>query len=186
MTGRLQKKLLSSDTSVTSMQQTIFLEGPYGEKLDLSGYSDVLVVCGGSGITAAISHTHFLMAENSCTRIHISWAVPQRQLPDDICANELASAIHSDRVKMVVYLTSVAEEEAHDPAKIPAHPPYEIRFGRPDIEAVLREHRQMATKSLAVVTCGTPQMSDVCRKAVVSVLGEEGVELGYYNETMVW
>lgn len=168
------------------MQQTVFLEGPYGEKLDLSGYSDVLVVCGGSGITAAISHTHYLMAENTSTRIHIAWAVPQRHLPDDICANEMASAIHSDRVHMTVYLTSAAEEEAHDTAKWPAHPPYEIKFGRPDIETVMREHRQIATRSLAVVTCGTAQMSDVCRKAVVNVLGEDGVELGYYNETMVW
>ncbi|KAK4503042.1 hypothetical protein PRZ48_006469 [Zasmidium cellare] len=186
MTARLQRKLLSTHTTVTSTQETIFLEGPYGEPLDLSGYSDILVICGGSGITAAISHTHFLLSANSTTKIHIAWAVPQRHLPDDICANELASAIHSERVNMTVYLTSAAEEEAHDPAKLPAHPPYEIRFGRPDVEGVVRGCRAGARGSLAVVTCGTPQMSDVCRRAVVKVLGEEGVEVGWFNETMVW
>lgn len=190
MTGRLQKKLLTeaADENVATTQETIFLEGPYGEKLDLSSYSDVLVVCGGSGITAAISHAHFLLSANDNTKVHISWAVPQRHLPDDICANELASIINSDRLKMTVYLTSAGEEEAvNDPEKmLPAAPPYAIRFGRPDIEGVMREERQNASHSLAVVTCGTPQMSDACRAAVVKVLGEDGVNVGYYNETLVW
>ncbi|KXS93685.1 hypothetical protein AC578_8325 [Pseudocercospora eumusae] len=186
MTGGLQKRLLATDESVASARATVFLEGPYGEKLDLSGYSDVLVLCGGSGITAAISHAHFLMDETNYTKVHIAWAVPQRHLPDDICANELASVIHTDRVTMTVYLTSAAKGEAQDAAKLPARRPYEIRLGRPDAESVMREYRRTAKKSLAVVTCGTPQFSGVCRAAVVKVLGEEGVEIGYYNETMIW
>ncbi|EME83870.1 uncharacterized protein MYCFIDRAFT_115437, partial [Pseudocercospora fijiensis CIRAD86] len=166
MTGRLQNRLFATNESVASAQVTVFLEGPYGEKLDLSGYSDVLVLCGGSGITAAISHAHFLVADNNHTKVHIAWAVPQRHLPDDICANELASVIHTDRVYMTVYLTSAAEEEAQNAEKLPARPPYEIRFGRPDAQTVMREHRQIAKKSMAIVTCGTPQFSDACRAAV--------------------
>lgn len=187
MTGRLQKKLLGHDESVASTQETVFLEGPYGEKLDLSGYSDVLVVCGGSGITAAISHSNFLMTENSTTTLHIVWAVPQRHLPNDICANELAACIHTDRVRMEVYLTSAAEEEAqHDPTKLPPQPPYAIKYGRPDVQMVMRKYRPLARKSMAVVTCGTPQFADDCRQAVVRILDEDGVDVGYYNETMVW
>jgi NAD(P)H-flavin reductase len=172
---------------VTTTHQTVFLEGPYGTKTDLSTYSDVLVICGGSGITAAISHAHFLVAANTHTKVHVVWAVPQRQLPDDICAHELASVIKTDRCNMVVYLTAEAAEEVRvrDVGTLPRSL-YEVRIGRPNIGAVMREYRRMATKNLAIVTCGTRQMSDVCRAAVVQVLGEEGVDTGYYNETLVW
>lgn len=186
MTARLQKKLISS-IEKTSTQQTVFLEGPYGDALDLSHYSDALVICGGSGITAAISHSNYLISKTGCsTRVHIVWAVPQRHLPDDVCANELATVIQNDRVNIIVYLTGDAEEEAHDPEKLPEHPPYEIRFGRPHIEGVMREYRQTSSLNLAIVTCGTPQMADTCRAAVVKILGEEGVEVGYYDDSMVW
>lgn len=185
MTGRLHEKLITSPESVASTQETVFLEGPYGLKLDLSSYSDVLVICGGSGITAAISHSHYLLTKNDTTKVHIAWAVPQRHLPDDICANELASIIHTDRMNMRVYLTDQAQKEVEQ-GQGPVNPPYEIRLGRPDTEKVMRGYRAQSQRSLAILTCGTPQMSDVCRKAVVKILGENGVDVGYYNETMLW
>lgn len=200
MTGRLLKKissdktsptsahemLLSADELIASPKHTVFLEGPYGTKLDLSGYSEVLLVCGGSGITAAISHVYSLMDKNDTTRVFISWAVPDHHLPDNICANELAAAMQSNRVRMTVYLTSTVENGAHDAKGPPIDPSYEICFGRPDIAGIMRRHRKLATKSLGIVTCGTPQLSDVCRAAVVDLLSEEGVEVGYYNESMMW
>ncbi|PPJ50983.1 hypothetical protein CBER1_06818 [Cercospora berteroae] len=189
MTGRLQRKLLSR-ASLGPAQQTVFLEGPYGSKLDLSTYSEVLVVCGGSGITTAISHSHFLVEKNCQTRMHIYWAVPQRELADDICANELASVLNAGRLNMTVHLTSDAEDEEGiaDPhrGRSKHRQPYEVILGRPDVEAVMRRHRNLATKSLAILTCGPPQFSDACRAAVVKILGEEGVEVGWYNESMTW
>lgn len=186
MTARLQKKLADSIKTATT-QETVLLEGPYGDALDLSHYSDVLVICGGSGITSAISHANFLMSKNMCTtRIHIVWAVAQRHFPDDICLHELASVIYSSRVDMEVYFTSAVEEETHHPKKMSTNPPYGIRFGRPDVKGIMKEHRQQASQNLAIVTCGTPQMADDCRAAVVSVLDDDGVEISYHNDSMVW
>lgn len=189
MTGRLQRKLLSK-ASITPAQQTVFLEGPCGRKLDLSTYSEVLVVCGGSGITAGISHASFLAEKNSQTRMHIYWAVPQRELADDVCANELASVLEAGRLNMTVHLTSDAEDEEgipeHHRGRSKHRQPYEVILGRPDIEAVMRRHRNLATRNLAILTCGPPQFSDACRAAVVKILGEEGVEVGWYNESMTW
>lgn len=121
--------------------------------------------------------------------------MPQRELVDDICGNELASAIQDDRVDMIVYLTGDAQEEGEEEEQIPgpeklaaaARPAYEIRFGRPQIENVMREVRSMSTRNLAIVTCGTPRMADICRAAVVKILGEgEGVEIGWFNDSMEW
>jgi NAD(P)H-flavin reductase len=186
MTGRLQQKLTSAPEAIASSRETIFLEGPYGSPVDLSGYSDVLVLCGGSGITAAISHAYFLISANTSTRIHISWAVPQRALPDDICAHEFAAVIYSDRLQMTVYLTSSAGVDDAERKRDDRPSPYEIRSGRPNFEAIIREKRSLAVSSLAVVSCGTPRVSDLCRAAVVKVLEEEGKEVGWFNETLMW
>ncbi|PIA94397.1 Ferric/cupric reductase transmembrane component 2 [Cercospora beticola] len=189
MTGRMQRKLLSR-ASLGPAQQTVFLEGPYGRKLDLSTYSEVLVLCGGSGITTAVSHANFLAEKNSQTRMHIYWAVPQRELADDVCANELAAVLEAGRLNMTVHLTADAEDEEgiaeHHRGRSKHRQPYEVILGRPDIEAVMRRHRNLATRSLAILTCGPPQFSEACRAAVVKILGEEGVEVGWYNESMTW
>ena len=200
MTGHLQKRITSKNKSLTSAHETllssdhesitstetVFLEGPYGTKLDLSGYSEVLIICGGSGIAAAISHVYYLMEKNDHTRVCISWVVPDHHLPEDICNNELAAAMQSNRVSMTVYLTSTVEDGGNDNKETPISPPYEVYFARPDIAGIMRKHRKLATKSLGIVTCGTPQLSDVCRAAIVDILGEDGVEVGYYNESMMW
>lgn len=186
MTDRLQKKLATSiESGVT--RQTILLEGPYGDPLDLSHYSDVLIVCGGFGITAAISHANFLVSKSSCTtRVVIVWAVRQQHLADDVCSKELAIVLQNKRVSMLVYLTKAAKEGSQDPAEMSQDPPYEIRFGRPDIKRIMKEYRQKSTRNLAIATCGTPQMADVCRAAVVSLLREPGVDVGYFNNNMMW
>ncbi|KAF2215486.1 hypothetical protein CERZMDRAFT_105155 [Cercospora zeae-maydis SCOH1-5] len=189
MTGRLEKKLLA-EASDAPTQKTVFLEGPYGHTLDLSTYSEVLILCGGSGITTAISHSHFLAAKDSQTRINICWAVPQRELADDICANELASVIKVGRLNVTVHLTSDDEDEegveGHHRGRSKRRQPYEVVLGRPDVEAVMRRHRRLATRNLAILTCGPPQFSDACRAAVVKILGEDGLEVGWYNESMTW
>ena len=64
-TGRLRERVSSSLEERSSCQLTVLLEGPYGSTLDPSSYSDVLVIAGGSGITAAISPTHMLLGLNS-------------------------------------------------------------------------------------------------------------------------
>jgi hypothetical protein len=43
-----------------------------------------------------------------------------------------------------------------------------------------------AVRGLAIVSCGTPPMSDACRRAVVDTLKQDGPEVGYFDETMTW
>lgn len=196
MTRRLRNRLLSNASSPESpaspQQMTVLLEGPYGDNLDLSSYSDVLFICGGAGIVTAISHSHYL--QEKVTKVHIVWAVPQCHLPDEVCSNELASVIQNGTVRMTVYLTGsksqpdedreIEMEKLRDESE--ESPPYEVKLGRPHVEEVMRQYRQRASQSLAIVTCGTAQMSDTCRKAVVRILAEEGVYVGYYNQTLMW
>lgn len=182
-TGRLQQKLIKSSEHNPSTNLTIFLEGPYGSALDLRSFSDVLIIVGGSGITAAISHSNFLLPAQN-TAVHVVWAVQDSGLVETVCANELKHAMQDVNFELAVYETRKAGGDVEKGAKTAASHP--VQHGRPDVEATIREARQKCKKNLAVVTCGPPRMADACRAAVVEVLGESGPEMEFYNEALGW
>lgn len=158
---------------------TVLLEGPYGNILDLSRLSNVLIIAGGSGIVAAVSHTHRLLRKG-LTSVHIVWAVPQRHLVDDVCEHELGSVMRNNRVTMDVYLTG------SQPDALSPHAPYKIHYGRPELFGVMENARKNCAKDLAVVEFVTPAMSDACRKTFVQLLETPGPEVEFFSETMTW
>jgi NAD(P)H-flavin reductase len=182
-TGRLQKKLMKSPDHNPSSKLTVFLEGPYGCALDLRSFSDVLIIVGGSGITAAISHSNFLLPTRR-TSVHVVWAAQHSNLVDNICEHELKKAISDPRFDLVVYETRKASADTEKTASSTALRP--VHHGRPDIEATIRDARQKCAKNLAVVTCGPPRMADACRAAIVAVLDESGPTVEFYNEALGW
>jgi NAD(P)H-flavin reductase len=181
-TGRLQKKLTQSSSPNPSTNLTVFLEGPYGCALDLSTFSDVLIIAGGSGITAAISHANFLLPTRN-TAVHVVWAVQYSSIVDNICEHELKEAVSDENFDLVVYETRKASADVE---KIGSTASRAVQHGRPDIEATIREARRKCARNLAVVTCGPPRMADACRAAVVRVLGESGPGVEFYNEALGW
>jgi len=183
-TGRLRNKLMKSPDPNFSTNLAVFLEGPYGCALDLRSFSDVLIIAGGSGITAAISHSNFLLPTGN-TSVHVVWAVQHSSLVDNICENELKEAIGDPRFDLVVYETRKVSADVEKMAST-STASRAVRYGRPDIGATIREVRQKCKRNLAVVTCGPPRMADACRAAVVEVLGESGPGVEFYNEAMGW
>ena len=181
-TGRLREQLAASLESESSCQITVLLEGPYGNLLDLSRFSNILVIAGGSGITAAISHTHHVLRAEAL-HVQIVWAAPQKHLVDDISSHELAAVLDHPRVSMEVFLTGAAVVE---PDAMTPHAPYKVHLGRPDVLSTMEQARSKCSESLAIVSCGTPPMSDACRRAVVDLLKQDGPETGYFDEMMTW
>lgn len=188
-TGRLQKKLMTSSEHNPSTKLTVFLEGPYGSALDLRSFSDVLIIVGGSGITAAISHSNFLLPTQN-TSVHVVWAVQNSGLVETVCANELKEAMIDANFDLAVYETrregGDVEKMAAPPSVSGAAASHTVHYGRPDVEAAIREARQKCERNLAVVTCGPPRMADACRAAIVEVLGEGGPDVEFYNEALGW
>jgi NAD(P)H-flavin reductase len=182
-TGRLQQKLQSSPDANASTKLTVFLEGPYGNAVDLRSFSDVLIIVGGSGITAAISHSNFLLPTQQ-TSVHVVWAVQHSHLVDNICDNELKEALNDSKFDLVVYETRKAGADVEKTAPLKGSRP--VVHGRPDVEATIRDARGKCGRNLAVVTCGPPRMADACRAAIVAVLGESGPDVEFYNEALGW
>jgi NAD(P)H-flavin reductase len=181
LTSRLQKKPMQSPS--TSL--TVFLEGPYGCALDFRSFSDVLIIAGGSGITAPISHAKFLLPTRS-TAMHVVWAVQHSSIVDKICEHELKEAMHDPKFDLVVYETRKTRKASADIETMGLTALRAVQHGRPDIEATVRKARRRCARSLAGVTCGPPRMADACRAAVVRVLGESGPEVEFYNEALGW
>ena len=181
-TRRLKTQVTKELEALSSCQMNIFLEGPYGNTLDLGRFSNVLVIAGGSGIVAAVSHSHRLLEKGS-TAVHVVWALPQRHLVDDVCEHELGAVIRNPQFTMDVYLTGAAPLE---PDALIPHAPYKVHYGRPDLYGVVADARRNCAEDLAVVESGTPAMSDACRKAFVQLLDTEGPQVEFFSETMTW
>jgi NAD(P)H-flavin reductase len=181
-TGRLQEKLMKSPSHNSSTNLTVFLEGPYGCALDLRSFSNVLIIAGGSGITAAISHSNFLLPTRK-TFVRVVWAVQNSSLVENVCEHELKEAINDPNFDLVVYETRKASGDVEKMASSASRP---VQHGRPDIEATIREARGKCERDMAVVVCGPPRMADACRAAVVESLGERGPGVEFYNEALGW
>ncbi|KAF2725974.1 hypothetical protein K431DRAFT_238308 [Polychaeton citri CBS 116435] len=181
-TSRLQNKLSAMPENDTC-EVTILLEGAYGTLLDLRRFSNVLIIAGGTGVAAAISHTYFLLSGPNSTSIRTVWAVRDNKLVDDVCRQELRDACASHNFSLEVYLTS-QKSEADTPS--PSFPSLTFKPGRPDVLGVITKARAQSTSSLAVICCGSDKITDACRKAVVNALCEPGNDVEFFNESMVW
>ncbi|QIX02537.1 hypothetical protein AMS68_008054 [Peltaster fructicola] len=138
-TQRLRDRIVAAHEARGLCEVTVLLEGPYGCRLDLSRYSDVLILAAGSGIVTAISHAHYLLA-NGRTEVHLTWVVPQRWLVEDVCKNELSAILGGPRLHMTVYLTGKSQEMSEESA---ASSTIEFHAGRPDIFAVMQQARAL-------------------------------------------
>jgi predicted ferric reductase len=182
---------LKSRLSASPKEITILLEGPYGPTLDLSHFTDVLFLVGGSGITAAISHLTCLLRSQRGTNVHLVWAVPNAGLVETVCENELAATMGNPNFRMSVYETrggspgGDGEKKSSDDTAA-----YALFPGRPDLASAIRDaRRDCLGHSLAVVSCGPPRLADACRRGVVEVLedGEgKGTGVEFFNEAMAW
>ena len=183
-TKQLQKKILSQGPN-KAYELTILLEGPYGQTFPLSQHSDNLMIIGGSGITAAISRAYALLRTGGPRlKLHIVWAAQRKALIDTVCANELKELLEDSRVRLDVYLTR--DDPPRDFEKTDAADVVGIHTGRPDMATLMRTARMESAESLGVFCCGPLRMGMDCRRIVTELLGEEGKNLGFYEERFGW
>lgn len=184
-TNRLRAKTsASSGKTKKSREIRVLLEGPYGCELTLHQYSTVVMVVGGSGITAAVSRIYSLLRHPRAPQlVHLVWATQRRDMVDDICTHELQGVLGSPRLKMDVYLTSAPTNLNRKGEKAL---PYALHTGRPDIPSILEEERRNCQGSMAVFCCGPSGIERSTRNGVVKLLGEKGPHVAFYQERFGW
>lgn len=196
-TRNIQKKLQKSPNGLVNMR--ILLEGPYGESHSLQGFNQVLLVAGGSGITAVLPYLFTICADPSnTTRVTLIWCVKRSAFADDVLRHELSAYLRGkdSNVAIVLYITEedaapsnyiMASEQSSTEAITPGleSPMKEkslesapsgilaTRQGRPAMRDVLRGglDRLDHGERLAVISCGAQGMMDDMRAAVVASYG---------------
>ncbi|KAJ5568967.1 hypothetical protein N7450_011453 [Penicillium hetheringtonii] len=87
---------IESDLEKFNKPIRLVIEGPYGHTHNLSGYTSVLFIVGGLGVTVALSHLQSLLesaARNKnmrTRRIHVVWSVREERLLKEVYEQDLA------------------------------------------------------------------------------------------------
>ncbi|KAK6824506.1 hypothetical protein RU639_005307 [Aspergillus parasiticus] len=205
-TKRLKDQCLSSlssdDSAENECYQTsipISLEGPYGHTLPLHHYGTVLMIVGGTGIATAVSYIHDHVSRLSKTGSRVSgdtktqtsnltlvWACRGHEFMEQLCGRELAGALELEGFTGRFHCTKGCNSHCAADDK---NGELRIERGRPNIENIIHgaaTEAQIARHKMAVLTCGSPHMSDEVRRSVHSILkkGYEGIE--YFEEAYSW
>ncbi|PKK49623.1 hypothetical protein CI102_9866 [Trichoderma harzianum] len=191
----LKSQPLSKLPSVIT--DTILLEGPYGIAEPLWTFDEVLLIAGGSGITAMVPYILDHVArtdssnKSSQTRIRgltLIWTNPKEAFIRRIAQRELAAALKRDDVRGVLKGKEETDiSESADGADKAGS--LSITMCRPDISAIIEKAAVSATESgsrLAVFSCGPGGMSDHAREATYRVIRQQNNSVEYFEESFGW
>jgi predicted ferric reductase len=183
-TGYLRDKLSRTGTD-KSCRLTILLEGPYDGGILLDGHSDVLMIVGGSGVSAAISQAYSLLNSRQ-SRLHLIWIVREKAFVDNILDQELKSLVEHPDASLDIYVTGVSASTPVETEKTLAQVADHIHAGRPDTADIIAEARVTAGRSLAVFCSGPAGLREDCRRIVPALMREPGVDIRLYEERFDW
>ncbi|RAQ76932.1 hypothetical protein COH20_007585 [Aspergillus flavus] len=179
-TKRLKDQCLrsssSDDSAVNGYYQTsipISLEGPYGHTLPLHHYGTVVMIVGGTGIATAVPYIHDHVSRLSKAGSRVSddtktqtsnltlvWACRGHVFMQQLCGRELAGALEIEGFTGRFHCTKGCNSHCAADNK---NGELRIERGRPNIENIIHgaaTEAQIARHKMAVLTCGSPHMSD--------------------------
>ncbi|EFQ98298.1 ferric-chelate reductase [Nannizzia gypsea CBS 118893] len=109
-TRQLRDQCVQSGDTATST--TLLLEGPYGDTAPLWAFESVLLIVGGTGITAAVPYIQDHIrrasstAEGTCVKnITLIWSARQASFIHDVASRELRPAFGREDFRASFYLT---------------------------------------------------------------------------------
>lgn len=172
-TGRLARRIKRVQGGDLNMR--VLLEGPYGCKHPVGNYDHVLLIAGGSGVTAVLPYLYALCKEGH-RNVSVVWVVKNSQYAADVVANEL-SPRHTGTANVRLYISQ--EEGATPDAVVEAIPQMEAQ---PSHDAVTgaegaEKNSDGASnsdngKDLSILR-GRPAMKDLVAESIRHLVGGE-------------
>lgn len=164
-TRKLQRRLEKQD----HQDMRIVLEGPYGHTHSLESFDHVVLIAGGSGITAILPYVFSLKQPN----MTIVWAVTHEDYATDVLAHEL------NGYSVDLFITrdgAVADKES----------PANWQYSRPDLKKIIDKAVDEGGR-VAVLACGPGGMMDTARAAVVATYDRvPATRVTYYEDAFGW
>ncbi|RAK95283.1 ferric reductase family protein [Aspergillus ibericus CBS 121593] len=198
----------------------LLLEGPYGHQAPLHTFDNVLFIMGGTGIACAVPYildhiARVSAGKTNTTRIHLIWTGRQKKIFDEVCCQDLSTALEHTDITTTLFCTDKSaaggmitsgsttptkeKEAAVDAAALQDKASgsirsvedlnVDLRYGRPAINSLVRAAAQEAQASsarLAVMTCGPAKMADECRTAMYDVMKGGFRDIEYFEEAFGW
>jgi len=172
-------------SSTGSIKTSLLIEGPYGRKVPLHTYDTVVLVCGGTGISAGVPYILDHIARSAAgktktTNIQLIWSAKQASFLKTICREELAEALGRADFSASLFATeSVAGSADAESFKIQPH--------RPDVGAMILDIANDAgTANVAVLSCGPIAMVAEARSAVVAAVKQTRADIDYFEDAFGW
>ena len=188
LTASLRDAIRQEPTRTREMM--VLVEGPYGDTAPVTDYDSVLLIAGGSGISAVLSYLRGCVASSARHRpryVRLVWTVRQAAFARsvlDVDLRQLAASA-GDALRIDVHVTGHGRGKDHDSqsdwqeartARVTVH------RGRPDAAAIVAEEAADAVGRLAVLACGPARLADDARRAAVRAVGGGHGGLGYFEE----
>ncbi|KAH9847648.1 putative ferric-chelate reductase [Lenzites betulinus] len=177
-TRKMKKRIAQSQDGKAHMR--VLLEGPYGHSENIGRFEHVLLVAGGSGITAILPYLHELQTTDAAARVtrdvHVVWIVKNSVYAADVLAHELAAAASTDTLHVAVelHLTREAGVQAADfVAAVPAGAHARLATEKSQSD----DAKSVGSASTAgpTVLAGRPQMDALIGESLKQLVGGERV-----------
>lgn len=182
----------SSDNFTIKMK--VCVEGPYGATSPLHLFSNVLFLCGGSGLPGPLAHAIDL-SKLLDHKITIDMVIVVRSLDIlEAYKNQLLELQRSS-VHLQIYMTRASptaqygsiSSNVHEQEILTKLKPFAtFHVGRPDLSGLI--NKSVAhTGPLAVVTCGPPAFVDKARDITASTIVKNPARvIEYFEEYQCW
>ncbi|KAI0833567.1 putative ferric-chelate reductase [Trametes gibbosa] len=179
-TRKMKKRIEKSQSGKANMR--VLIEGPYGHSENVGRFEHVLLVAGGSGITAILPYLHELRTKDTTTRatrhVHVVWIVKNSVYAADVLAHELASVASTESLHITVelYLTRESGVQAADfVASLPANAHARLGSDAPTEKSEDAKSLSSASTAAPAILAGRPQMDALIGEALKQLVGGERV-----------
>lgn len=182
LTARMRERVLRANShdrplldASPSISMRVTLEGPYGNPVDLSAYSKVVLVAGGLGIPGLFQHA-LELAHAGALLVKLVWVV--RDMESIRCFGQELATLQGTNVVVEVYLTRGRV--------LPPLPPHvRILSGRPDVPLLVLS--AIGNGPSVVVGCGPGILCDQLRSEVAALAARKNPpNVTYLEELQVW
>jgi hypothetical protein len=194
-------------------KSSIIIEGPYGHAAHLHNYEHIILIAGGTGVSAVVpyieEHIHrseSFSVDGSSSKISprtreidFIWSCKTPAFIHNICAKELRPALTRKDINASFFTTSAVDKRSGSAATKAIEEnsgtgPFEIalNLGRPDITSTIlgaaRSNLSGGSGAgyLAIFVCGPAGMADEARNAVRLAMKEGCTKIEYIEEAFGW
>ncbi|KAK0127851.1 hypothetical protein ONS96_007352 [Cadophora gregata f. sp. sojae] len=190
-------RLCLTNGSSQPVSTRLLLEGPYGSHESLSHFDNVLLITGGTGISAALPYLKFFLQLNANqrpTNVQFIWTTKQARMVHEIFNRELSSLPTSPNVQVKTFITGdktidPTEKSSDDDKKpfIAGALSLGVTYGRPDLKSLVENMAEEKGKgSMAVFVCGPAGMADQVRAVVKGCLDRGVRRIELIEEVFGW